>query len=66
MSWDCSILHLRRPLANRDGTGDPLALPPIDCMARAADSSLGTQVPEQLLFQGTARLDEKAAVDRLV
>jgi hypothetical protein len=25
MSWDRSIFHLRRPLANRDGTDDPFA-----------------------------------------
>jgi len=66
MPWHRSIFHLRRPLAYRDCIDDPFALPAIGCVARAADAPLRTEVADQLLLQGAASLDEKAAVDRLV
>jgi hypothetical protein len=66
MSGHRSIFHLRWPLTYRDCVEDPFALPAIDCMVRTADASLRTKVANQLFIQGSASLDKKAAVDRLV
>ena len=56
-----------RAFADRHGTDDP----PVDVgllrvMPRSAHGAGAPQVLEQLLLQCTTRLDEKAAVDRLV
>src|SRR5580704_18572354 len=62
-----SVFHFRRSFANRDGIDDLTARLSADgCVSRAAHASLRPQVVHQLFFQYATRLNEEAAVNRLV
>ena len=67
VSRDRSVLDLSWPLPDRDGVDDPSpALPVARSVLPTAHRALAAQVGDQLLLEPAARLDEQAAVDRLV
>src|SRR5262244_2357340 len=67
MSWDRTILDLRRPLPDRDCIDDLTStFSSSGCMARTTYTSLGAQMSKQLPFQRPASLHEQASIDCLV
>src|ERR1700676_1821374 len=67
MAGNGTILDFRRSFADGDGIDDPALGVPVNAgVPRAADPPLGAQVLNQLFFQHSARLNEQAAINRLV
>src|ERR1019366_4017384 len=67
MTWDGSIFDFCWALANGNSIDDLTARMPVNAgVPRAADPPLGSQMPHQLLFQRTPRLNEQAAINRFV
>ena len=67
MAGNGTIFDLRRAFPDRDGIDDPALGVPVNAgMPRAADPPLRSQMPNQLLFQRSARLNEQAAVNGFV
>ena len=67
MTGNGTIFDFRRSFADGDGIGDPALGVPVDTgVPRAADPPLRSQMPNQLLFQRSARLNEQAAINRFV
>src|SRR5580698_805810 len=67
MTRNSSVFRFRRSFADRDGIDDLTARLSADgCVSRAAHASLRPQVVHQLFFQYATRLNEEAAVNRLV
>ena len=55
------------PFANGNRIDDPALRVAMNAgVPRAADPPLGSQMPHQLLFQRSARLNEQAAINRFV
>src|ERR1700694_3403802 len=62
-----TIFDFRRSFADGDGIDDPALGVPVNAgVPRAADPPLRSQMPNQLLFQRSSRLNEQAAVDGFV
>src|SRR5579863_5853258 len=67
MAGDGSVLNVGGPFPDGDGIDDlTTVMPAIPDVPRATDPPLGSQVPHQLLFQRSSRLNEQAAIDGLV
>ena len=67
MAGNGAILDFRRSFPNGDGIDDLTARVFEDTrVLRAADATLGSQVPQQLFLQHSAGLDEQTAVNRFV
>src|SRR3989442_13720974 len=67
MAGNGTVLNFRGPFPDGDGINDLTAGLSADTrVPRAAYTPLGPQVPNQLLFQRSARLNEQTAVNGLV
>ena len=67
MTRDGAVLDFCGPFPDRDGINDlATAVSAITGLPRAAYAPLGSQVPDQLFFQHSARLNEQAAINRFV
>ena len=67
VSRNSTIFDFRRSLADRNGIDDLALRVPVNAgVPRAADVPLRSQMPNQLLFQRSARLQEQAAVNSFV
>jgi hypothetical protein len=65
--WHRAILGARSSLADRHGANDlPVGVGLLRVVPRPTHAARASQMLQQLLLQGTTRLNEQAAVDGLV
>src|SRR5277367_1091341 len=67
VTWDRSVLDLRWSFPNRNSLDDlTLCMSALTRVLRAAYAALGPEVPNQLFFQYSTRLNKQATVNGLV